>query len=177
MKNTTLKRVTRSSLAGLTMLCMNTLSTAQENSAWVVKDSHTMAVADFKLNSPIIADMRTYESSDDPVYVPTGDGDGTDDASNVELMPIYSLLACMNFTNPNSEMTVDSGGGYDIRIKNAKFSGGSWDTDVRIIERTEINLLDSDTTLVLNKVVVGTLTMDTNENRAATVRMLVDACI
>jgi len=136
-----------------------------------------MAVADFKLNSPIIADMRTYLAPDDTVFAPQGVSDGADDASNTPLMPIYSLLACMNFTNPNSEMTVDSGGGYDIKIKNAKFANGNWDADVRIIERAEINFLDSDTTLVLNKVVAGSLTMQNNADRLAALKLLVSACL
>lgn len=149
----------------------------QDDSSWVIRNSLSMAITNFKITSPVIADMRTYEAPDVPVYAPTGDGDGTDDASNIELMPIYSLLACMSFTNLDSVMTVDSGGGYDIRVRNAQFAGGIWDADVRIIERTMINGIESDTTLLLDRVVVGTLAMETNEDRIATIRLLVDACI
>jgi hypothetical protein len=153
-----------------------TATLAQEDHPWAVRDNLSMAVQDFKDNSPIIADMRTYASPDDMVYAPTGDDDGTDDTSNLELMPIYSLLACMHFTNANSDMTVDSGGGYDITVKDAQFASGSWDADVRIIERAEINELESDKTLVLNKVTVGDITMSSNAQRMETVQMMVATC-
>ena len=153
-----------------------TAALAEQAPPWTVRDNLAMAVQNFSDNSPIIADMRTYASPNDMVYVPTGDGDGTDDTSNLALMPIYSVLACMHFTNANSQMTVDSGGGYDITVKDAQFAHGSWDAHVRIIERAEINELETDTTLILNKVTVGDITMSTNPQRMEAVEMMVATC-
>jgi hypothetical protein len=157
-------------------LALPAAALVQDTYPWAVRDSLSSAITNFKLSSPIIVDMRTYDAPDEMALAPVADGDGTDDTTNVQLMPIYTLLACMHFTNVNSEMTVDSVGGYDIKVKNAQFARGSWDAAVRIIERVEINMLETDKTLILKKVVVGNITMSNNADRLATVRMMVANC-
>jgi|GEM_PF-1958226 len=161
---------------GLLILTSPMQATGQDAEPWPVRENLSLRIANFKVESPVLEHMRNNDFPNDMTFAPSGDGNGTDDASNIKMMPIYELLACMHITNPESDMSVNAGGGYDITVKNAKFAHGSWDARVMITERAAINLLEADKTLLLSKVVVGDITMGTNDQRRETVKMLVANC-
>ncbi len=143
-------------------------SAAAEDGAWVVKDEAKSKVAAFLKTSPIAAEMRREKEPNKPVRLLKQRAPG--------LVMSDDLVACLHLTNPDNEITLDSGGGFDIDIHQVKFPGGDWDVHLRIREMQVIDELDSKFVLVLDKMLIGTLRFDDDPKMRKALKLLTKAC-
>lgn len=140
----------------------------EKNALWKVKKEMRRAVDAFRSSSPIVEDMYNNNIPNEPVYIPEWDDD--------VLFPIYDLFACINMTNPQAKMEVDSGGGFDVTINNVKFVKGSWPVVMRIYEIEQIHLLDKHMVYILKKIQVGTLTFTSPAEMVQIIKELTAKC-
>ena len=143
-------------------------SWAMADAAWTVTEAMKPKVADVLKTSPITAEMRREEEPNRPVRLLR------DHAP--ELVMSDDLVACLHLTNPNNDMTIDSGGGFDIDIKQVAFPGGEWDAHIRIREMPKIDELNSETVLVLDKFSIGTLRFREEAEMTKALKLLTKAC-
>jgi len=135
---------------------------------WSIKASMQGAVDKFIKTSDVVGDMRTYGVTNDHVYVKETD-QGT-------LMRIYDLFACIQLTNPDADIEIDSGGGYDVSIDSIKFANGSWPVDIRISVVNAIVGLEKYAVSILEKITVGTLVFTDVARMTDTVKLMTAKC-
>ncbi len=135
---------------------------------WTIKASMQGQVDKFIKTSDVVGDMRTYGVANDHVYVKETDH-GT-------LMRIYDLFACIQLTNPDADIEVDSGGGYDVSIDSIKFVNGSWPVDMRISVVNTIVGLEKYAVSILEKITVGTLVFTDVARMTETVKLMTAKC-
>ena len=136
--------------------------------AWTVKDTMQDTVADFMKASPIAAEMRREGEPSLSVRILEQGAPG--------LVMSDDLVACLHLSNQNNDMVIDSGGGFDIYLKQVSFPGGKWDVHVRIREFECIDELDKTTILVLDKLIIGALRFRDSQILTNALRLLTNAC-
>ena len=92
------------------------------------------------------------------------------------MLPLYDMIACIELSNPASSIDVRTGKAVDVTVRKAAFPGGTWDTKIRIGEKTEFRELDKRSELVLQRVKVGTLEMNDKKDWIHAIRWLTRSC-
>ncbi|MEG3619830.1 hypothetical protein V5T82_15295 [Magnetovibrio sp. PR-2] len=143
-------------------------SIAPAQAAWTVKDSAKGDVQVIKETSSIFADMRFYKVPNDTVYALN--------APDQDLLPVYDFIACLQLTNPDANIEVDHGGGYDIQMDVVDFPGGRWDVQIRLREADQINELDKYKVYLVDRIIIGTLRLRDLNQRVTALRTMSNAC-
>lgn len=136
---------------------------------WKLRADQKDAISDYLATSRAVDDLNTYARGNMTVYASTD--------RETTLISVYDFFACAHLSNPNSHMTIDTGGGVDVTVDEANFARGKWDADVRLAQHTAINELDQTAYLVPTQVRVGRLSFTTKDKMAEAIRWLVAGCL
>ena len=135
---------------------------------WGVSENMKAAVEKFNKTSDVVSDLRDYGVANDHVYVKETDHE--------TLMRIYDFLACIQLTNPDADIEVDSGGGFDISIDSIAFANGNWPVDIRISVVNTIVKMEKYAVSILEKITVGSLVFTDVDRMTNSVQLMTAKC-